>query len=152
MNKELVFLVQATLDLKNGNSLSRSLSNILATQQSQHHGLCETGKSPLIFAGEGVKISATSNIEEILKSQSAQERFGGRNWEQILPSLLWCQLRHGVKRILNKTRLPSHSPDLNPMDFPALSILGREACTKSHTGINALKAFSEDAPQELKKD
>lgn len=91
------------------------------------------GRSPLVFIDRGVKINAEYYRENVLKAVLkpwADKHFGRRPWtfqQDSAPSHSarvnqeW--LKKEVPRFISTAQWPPKSPDLNPLDFCAWSIL-----------------------------
>lgn len=111
-------------------------------------GVCRSGKTPLFFIEEGVKVN-----QEVYKELLAQKvlvwankHFKDRFWtfqQDSAPS-------HTAKKVINflvekvpdiilPKDWPPSSPDLNPMDFSIWGILEKNACKKPHKSISDLK-------------
>ena len=116
-------------------------------------------KSPLIFIKQGTKLNSNVYIEDILipASQAIKKHFENFTFQQDgAPSHTsrktqsWC--RANFLNFWSKKMWPSASPDLNPLDFNIWSILGAEACAKTHETVEGLKVSVKKAwakiPQE----
>ncbi|XP_053949260.1 uncharacterized protein LOC128857534 [Anastrepha ludens] len=74
-------------------------------------GICASGKTPLIFIDQGVKINKEVYRRDILEAPGPSS------------TLEW----------------PPYSPDLNPLDYRVWSILKARACAKRHKTLESLK-------------
>ena len=126
-------------------------------------GISASGRTPLVFAPNGVKINASTYRELILEpvvKTLGQTVFNGSAFifqqdgapaHTANPTQNW--LRSNIPGINSKDQWPPYSPDLNPMDYSIWSILETNACSKSHKSIESLKrslvAEWEKVPQEV---
>ena len=111
-------------------------------------GICATGKTPLIFVDEGVKINAEVYRREILESVVlpwSLQHFDG-DWLFQQDSAPAHRARTTVQWIsdhfpgfITPREWPPYSPDLNPMDYSVWSILEARACAKPHKSLEALR-------------
>lgn len=112
-------------------------------------GISKTGKTPLVFVEQGVKINAQIYQEEILRKIVLpwfQKHFQNRQWtfqQDWAPAhsagstMEFCN--QNFPKTWGKELWPSNSPDLNPMDYAIWGILEKKACSKSHSSIEQLK-------------
>ena len=113
-------------------------------------GICEDGKTELVFIPAGVKINTdiyvTSILEKVVEP-FAQQHFNGRPWiyqQDSAPSHRskrtqdWCRLH--FPDFLSSSKWPPYSPDLNPLDYAVWGKLEAEACAIRHPNIDSLKA------------
>ena len=113
-------------------------------------GITATGRTPLVFIDQGVKINSDKYIQDILESALepwANTHFQGRHWifqqdsapaHKSKATQTW--LKAHFPEIISPMEWPASSPDLNPMDFSIWSILESKACVKPHKSLEALKA------------
>ena len=128
-------------------------------------GICKTGKTPLIFVDQGVKINKELYLQGILRAQVepwARAHFGTRAWvfqQDSAPAHKarevqdWC--RTHVPGFITSQEWPPYSPDLNPMDYSIWSILEARACAKHHKSLESLKCsllkeWGKISPKELR--
>ena len=107
------------------------------------------GRTPLIFIPQGAKINSMNYrelvLEPVLKNVS-QEIFESGSFifqQDGAPAhtskAMQSWLQANFPSFISKEEWPPYSPDLNPMDYSVWSILQTNACSDSHTNINALK-------------
>jgi len=113
-------------------------------------GICATGKTPLVFVDQGVKINQEVYRRDILEAVVqpwAQQHFGNVNWtfqqdsapaHKAVATQEWC--RTHFPDFISSAEWPPYSPDLNPMDYSIWSILEARACAKPHKSLEALKS------------
>lgn len=111
--------------------------------------ICATGKTPLVFLEQGVKISQEVYQRDILEAVVlpwSQQHFGNRSWtfqQDSAPSHKakktqeWCK-RH-FPDFITSQEWPPYSPDLNPLDYSIWSILEARTCAKRHKSLESLK-------------
>lgn len=113
-------------------------------------GICATGKTPLIFVDQGVKINQEVYRRDILEAEVlpwARRHFGQKSWtfqqdsapaHRARNTQEWCKAN--FPRFITPQEWPPYSPDLNPMDYSIWSILEARACAKPHKSLEELKA------------
>lgn len=113
-------------------------------------GICASGKTPLIFIDQGVKINKESYQRDILEAELlpwAEAHFGEQHWtlqqdsapaHKAKTTQQWC--KDHLPDFITAAEWPPYSPDLNPMDYSLWSILEARACNKRHQSLEALKA------------
>ena len=133
----------------------RNLLVLLRSLDTQHPQsvmvwgrICATGKTPLIFVDESVKINAEVYRREILESVVlpwSLQHFDG-DWLFQQDSAPAHRARTTVQWIsdhfpgfITPREWPPYSPDLNPMDYSVWSILEARACAKPHKSLEALR-------------
>ena len=112
-------------------------------------GVSWKGKAKLQFVESGVKIRARNYLNDILipvVEPLNSSLFHGQPWtfqQDSAPAhganLTQDWLRQHVPDFIAKDEWPSASPDLNPLDYSIWTILERDACSKPHTSVDALK-------------
>lgn len=112
-------------------------------------GICATGKTPLIFVEQGIKITQEVYRRDILEAVVlpwSQQHFGNQQWtfqQDSAPShrakmtQQWC--KGHFPNFITSEEWPPYSPDLNPMDYSIWSILEARACAKPHSSLESLK-------------
>jgi hypothetical protein len=154
---EKIFTVEAFHNHQNDRSWSTESpgsSGIVSHRQHPSYvmvwaGICATGKTPLVFVDEGVKINKEVYLQRILRDQVepwARGHFGNRAWtfhQDSAPAHRarevqdWC--RGHFPGFISSQEWPPYSPDLNPMDYSVWSILEARACSKPHKSLEALR-------------
>ncbi|VDL82626.1 unnamed protein product [Nippostrongylus brasiliensis] len=114
-------------------------------QKDQREGITSDGKTPLVFVESEVKINSQSYLKSILKKEQdsapahkakAIQQWCASNFQDFISALQW----------------PSHSPDLNPMDYAIWSILKSKACATYHKDIATLLRALEKAWEEIDEE
>lgn len=112
-------------------------------------GICASGKTPLVFVDQGVKINQEVYRRDILEAVVlpwAQHHFANADWifqQDSAPAHRakmtqdWC--RTHFPDFIASGEWPPYSPDLNPMDYSVWSILEARACAKPHKSLQSLK-------------
>ena len=112
-------------------------------------GVCASGRTPLVFVPQGVKINAQQYRERILEgclSPWAHTHFNGTCWvfqqdsapaHKARTSQMW--LRENVPAFISSAEWPPYSPDLNPLDFSVWSILESKVSATRHASVESLK-------------
>ena len=112
-------------------------------------GITSTGRTPLVFIDQGVKINTEKYIEDILEHALepwATKHFEGRHWvfqqdsapaHRAKTTQNW--LKYHFPDTIYPLEWPASSPDWNPMDFSIWSILESRTCAKPHKNLKALK-------------
>jgi inhibitor of nuclear factor kappa-B kinase subunit alpha len=125
-------------------------------------GICATGKTPLVFVEEGVKINKDVYLQRILLDVVepwAIQHFGNRPWtfqQDSAPAHRarqvqdWC--RDHFPSFISSEEWPPYSPDLNPMDYSVWSILEARACAKPHKSLGALRCSLEEQWAKISVD
>ena len=113
-------------------------------------GITATGRTPLVFIDQGVKVNTEKYIQDILEGALepwATTHFQGRHWifqQDSAPAhkskATQAWLKAHFPEIISPMEWPASSPDLNPMDFSIWSILESKACVKPHRSLEALRA------------
>ena len=128
-------------------------------------GICATGKTPLVFVDQGVKINQEVYRRDILEAVVlpwSQQHFGNISWtfqqdsapaHRAKKTQEWC--RTHFPDFITSQEWPPYSPDLNPMDYSVWSILEARACTQRHKSLDALKQsllreWDRLSPEELR--
>lgn len=128
-------------------------------------GICASGKTPLVFVDEGVKINQEVYRRDILEAVAlpwAQQHFGDGEWtfqqdsapaHRAKATQEWCETH--FPDFITPAEWPPYSPDLNPMDYSVWSILETRACAKPHKNLEALKQsllreWDKLSPEELR--
>ena len=157
---EKLFTIQEATNAQNDRILANSPSKVpekfryvSRVQKPQSvmvwAGISKMGRTPLIFIPQGAKINSINYrelvLEPVLKNVS-QEIFesgsfifqqDGAPAHTSKATQSWLQAN--FPGFISKEEWPPYSPDLNPMDYSVWSILQTNACSDSHTNINALK-------------
>ncbi|VDO87649.1 unnamed protein product [Heligmosomoides polygyrus] len=113
-------------------------------------GICATGKTPLVFMEQNVKINAASYQQYVLRDVLepwATSHFGetGFSLQQD-----WAPA-HSAKSTIavceelfpgfwSRDIWPSNSPDLNPMDYSVWSIMEQKISTTRYATVEQLKS------------
>ena len=112
-------------------------------------GICASGKTPLVFVDQGVKINQEvyrRNILETVVLPWAKQHFGDVNWtfqqdsahaHEAKTTQYWC--RTHFPDFIASSEWPPYSPDLNPMNYGVWSILEARACATRHLSLESLK-------------
>ncbi|VDO75105.1 unnamed protein product [Heligmosomoides polygyrus] len=91
-------------------------------------------KKPLVLVDRSVKINAEVYQEKIVR-------------DVLLP---WVAENFASGPLASGRRTSRHlSPDLNPMDFAVWGYLQQKVSSKSHQGLNALKASLQNAWDDI---
>lgn len=124
--------------------------------------ITETGRTPLVFVPEGVKINAQTYQELILEGclkPWAESHFGNTPWvfqqdsapaHKAKATQNW--LVANIPKFISTLEWPPYSPDINPMDFSIWSILENKVCSTRQPTLESLKRHLqrewEQIPQE----
>lgn len=112
--------------------------------------ICATGKTPLVFVENGIKINQENYRRDILESVVlpwSQQHFGNQPWifqqdsapaHRALSVQQWC--KSNFPDFISSKEWPPYSPDLNPMDYSLWSILEARTCSTPHRTVDDLKA------------
>jgi inhibitor of nuclear factor kappa-B kinase subunit alpha len=112
-------------------------------------GVTATGRTPLVFVPQGVKINALIYKEKILEGclkPWADAHFSGRHWQfqqdsapahRAKTTQAWLQAN--VPAFISSAEWPPYSPDLNPLDFSIWSILESKVSASPHVSVDSLK-------------
>ncbi|EYC06502.1 hypothetical protein Y032_0075g928 [Ancylostoma ceylanicum] len=122
-------------------------------------GVSATGRTPLVFVEDGVKINADVYVDKILKKHVlpwslAHYRQGQWTFQQdgapahrAVKTQEWC--RSHLRDFISAKEWPANSPDLNVMDYAVWGILEGKACAKPSTTVEALKNSLKKACKEI---
>ena len=122
-------------------------------------GVTATGKTPLIFVDQGVKVNSQNYLNDILVKEVlpwSRAHFAGRNWtfqQDSAPAHKakvvqdWC--KNNFPAMITSAEWPPYSPDLNPLDFSVWSVLESKACSTPHKTLDSLKRSLKKAWDEL---
>ena len=146
---EELFTVQDCLNQQNGRVLSRDRQSIYEDHRRVYRtqkpvsvmvwaAVSESGRSPMVFIPQGVKIKRDVNIRDILEGslKRGQKQFRDQHWtfqqdgatsHSSRETQQWCQ--SNCPGFSSKDECPPSSPDLNPLDFSLWSVLENEACS-----------------------
>ena len=111
-------------------------------------GICRTGKTPLFFIEEGVKVNqfVYKNLLDKKVLPWAKKHFKNEKWtfqQDSAPAhkakSVIKYLAENVPDFIDPSSWPPSSPDLNPMDFSLWGILEENACKKPHKSVASLK-------------
>lgn len=128
-------------------------------------GICASGKTPLVFVDQGVKVNREVYCREILEAVVlpwAQQHFGDTEWtfqqdsapaHKAKKTQEWCMTH--FPSFITSAEWPPYSPDLNPMDYSVWSILEARTCSKRHKSLESLKQslrreWDRLSPEELR--
>ena len=153
---EKLFTVEASHNHQNDRIWSaNSPGSSAIISHSQHPqsvmvwgGICASGKTPLIFVAEGVKINTETYQQDILESVVlpwSQRHFetNGTFQQDSVPAHRAQSTQQWISThfpdFISPREWPPYSPDLNPMDYSVWSILEARACSKPHKNLEALK-------------
>jgi inhibitor of nuclear factor kappa-B kinase subunit alpha len=112
-------------------------------------GICASGKTPLIFIEEGIKVNQEVYRRDILEAVVlpwAQEHFDNQHWtfqqdsapaHRAKNTQQWYRVN--FPDFVSAGEWPPYSPDLNPMDYSIWSILESRACAKPQNSLESLK-------------
>lgn len=112
-------------------------------------GVCASGKTPLVFVEQGVKINKDVYVRDILQAVVlpwAQQHFGDQKWtlqqdsapaHRAKTTQEWCKTN--FPSFISAAEWPPYSPDLNPMDYSIWSVLEARVCAKPHNSLESLK-------------
>lgn len=118
-------------------------------------GISATGRTPLVFIEQGVKVNKTVYLEKVLKGVVqpwAKGHFKKKRWtfqQDSAPSHKakvvqeWCT--ENFPEFINVSQWPASSPDLNPTDYFLWGVLEFRVCGKPQKNLASLK-------QQLKKE
>ncbi|GBM01374.1 hypothetical protein AVEN_135796-1 [Araneus ventricosus] len=154
---EKLFTVQQAHNSQNDRIWSVDAPGTSAIVEHRQHpklvmvwgGICASGKTPLVFVDEGVKINHKLYRRDILEAVVlpwAKKHFGNVNWtfqqdsapaHKAEKTQEWCKAH--FPDMISSAAWPPYSPDLNPMDCSVWSILEYRACTKPHKSLDSLK-------------
>jgi len=129
-------------------------------------GICASGKTPLVFFDQGVKLDKElyrSQILEAVVLPWALQHFGNDQWtfqqdsapaHRAKMTQEWCTAN--FPDFISSAQWPPYSPDLNPMDYSVWSILQTRACSKPHKSLETLKQsllreWDRISPEELRQ-
>lgn len=122
-------------------------------------GVTATGKTPLVFVDQGVKVNSQNYLNDILKKHVlpwSQTHFAGRNWtfqQDSAPAhkakvvQAWC--KNNFPSMITSAEWPPYSPDLNPLDYSVWSVLESKACATPHKNLDSLKRALQKAWEDL---
>ena len=111
--------------------------------------ICASGKTPLVFVDQGVKINQEVYRRDIIETVVllwAQQHFGDVNWtfqqdsapaHKSKTTQYWC--RTHFPDFIASSEWPPYSPDLNPIDYSVWSILEARACATRFISLESLK-------------
>jgi DDE superfamily endonuclease len=159
---EKIFTVEASHNHQNDRIWSQNAPGTSSIVSHIQHpasvmvwaGICQSGKTPLIFVDHGVNINKNIYLERILQAVVepwARGHFGNRPWifqQDSAPAhkarqvQSWC--RAHFSGFINAQEWPTYSPDLNPMDYSVWSILEARACAKPHKSLETLRHSLEE--------
>jgi hypothetical protein len=154
---EKIFTIEAAHNHQNDriwSSESPGSSGIITHSQHPQQvmvwgGICSSGKTPLIFVDEGVKVNKNVYLERILRDTVnpwAARHFNNRPWvfqQDSAPAhkakevQQWC--KDHFPGFIASEEWPPYSPDLNPMDYSIWSILETRACATPHKNLESLR-------------
>ncbi|KAM8701702.1 hypothetical protein ACLKA7_004873 [Drosophila subpalustris] len=94
-------------------------------------GICASGKTPLVFVDQGVKINQEVYRRDILDAEDSAPAHKAKMTQY------WYTTH--FPDFISSVKWPPYSPDLNPMDYSVWSILEARTCAKPHKSLEALK-------------
>lgn len=170
---EKLFTVQASFNQQNDRVLSCNRQSIpedhgrvFRTQKPASvmvwAAVSESGKSPLVFVPQGVKINREVYIRDILEASLkpwAANHFRDQHWtfqqdgatsHTARETQQWCQ--NNCPGFITKEEWPPSSPDLNPLDYSLWSVLESKVCSVPHRSIDHLKRDLVRAWQRIPDD
>uniref|UniRef100_A0A1I7RU52 DDE_3 domain-containing protein n=1 Tax=Bursaphelenchus xylophilus TaxID=6326 RepID=A0A1I7RU52_BURXY len=125
-------------------------------------GICASGKTPLIFVEERVKVNKEVYCRDILESVVlpwSKKHFGKQKWvfqqdsapaHKAKSTQDWC--RSHFPDFITTADWPPYSPDLNPMDYSVWSLMEARACRKPHKTLESLKQSLQREWEKLSKE
>lgn len=125
-------------------------------------GVTASGRTPLVFVPEGVKINAQKYQEIILEGclkPWAQSHFGKKSFtfqqdsapaHKARTTQAWLQAN--VPSFIKATEWPPNSPDLNPLDYSIWGILESKVCSARHKDLDSLKCALKKAWNEIPQE
>lgn len=132
-------------------------------------GVHWTGKTPLIFIPQGVKVNGAAYRQMLSEKVFpwTQRHFGNQPWTFLqdgasahkaeeTQDLIEANSPDFISVDISWQRAngdwPPNSPDLNAMDYSIWSILEEKACSKPHKSIESLKKSLTKAWKEIPMD
>uniref|UniRef100_A0A915EP47 Tc1-like transposase DDE domain-containing protein n=1 Tax=Ditylenchus dipsaci TaxID=166011 RepID=A0A915EP47_9BILA len=137
-------------------------------------GITSTGKTPLVFVEEGVKVNGANYREKILGEALlpwARRHSRRRHWclQQVFFQFLsftsfqdsvpahkaretqaWC--RNNFSELIDVKQWPPYSTDLNPLDYLIWGILEAKVSNRRHRGIAQFKTAVQEAWEEIDEE